>query len=368
MRAELVDGADVESALNEWETLYAADPDATPFVSPGWARAWMTYWAPEATPWLLRVRDGDRIAGLMPLAIRRRGPIRLLGMLGQEPGDYWDVVAAPGDRQAASAAAAEELARRSGEWDAGILSCIPPGSKIRDALVGAGLRILDRADVPCPAITLPATFEDYLASLPRSRRGNVRRHLRRLDMRTVERVEIRNADQLPAALACCQDLHLAQWDQRGRVAEPAHRTERFRAFLLHAVQALAPSGQALVWELRVDGKTAGMYVNFADDRSFYWYHGGFDPAHARMGIGKIAIIAGIRDSIEHGRERYDFTRGAEPYKYWFGAHDRLASSLVIGTSGVRSRAVLAGAARINARRERAVSSAVEPQRAPQQAR
>jgi len=135
-----------------------------------------------------------------------------------------------------------------------------------------------------------------------------------------------------------------QWDEASRTLNPVHRTDRFREFLLAAVQALLPAGKALVWEFCIDGKTAGIYVNFADATSFYWYLGGFDPKHSSAGIGKIAIAARIRQSIERGCQRYDFTRGPEKYKYWYGAADRNAPSIVVGSTRPRSRAALVGAA------------------------
>jgi len=112
---------------------------------------------------VLLVRDGPRVAGVAPLTLQRFGPVRMLGMLGKEPGDYWDVVAAPADRAAVSAAVAEELVHRRGEWDAGILSCLVPDSATADVLAGAGagLRIMHRSAVACPAIVLPSTWDAY---------------------------------------------------------------------------------------------------------------------------------------------------------------------------------------------------------------
>src|SRR5438045_939949 len=50
--------------MPDWEALYAADVRATPFLSPGWGRAWMRHWAPDARPWLLRARDGRQVRRL----------------------------------------------------------------------------------------------------------------------------------------------------------------------------------------------------------------------------------------------------------------------------------------------------------------
>lgn len=356
MRAELVRGAEIMATLDDWSAIYAADPTATPFISPGWAQAWVEHWATKAEPWVLLVHDGSRVAGIAPLSLQRVGPLRVLGMLGKEPGDYWDVLAAPADRVAVSAAVAHELARRRSEWDAGILNCLVPGSPTQAALAAAGLRILRRPEVACPAIALPSTWEEYLATLPRNRRGNLRRHLRRLDEGEVVLREVRDSAELPETFMRWQQLRERQWDAAGRALNPTHRSPRFREFLLHAVRALAPTRQSLVWEFSVHRQVVGIYVNFIDSRSFYWYLGGFDPAHSSLGIGKIAIGAGIRESIECGRVRYDFTRGDEPYKYWFGATDRNTPSIVVGNSQLRSRGAVAGAYYVNARRKRAAAA------------
>jgi CelD/BcsL family acetyltransferase involved in cellulose biosynthesis len=353
MRVELVDGPGVEAVLGEWAQLHAADPVATPFVSAAWARAWIAHWPRAGRPWVLLVRRGPRLVGVAPLMLERRGPVRVLGMLGKEPGDYWDVVSAPEDRDAVGAAVAGELARRRHEWDVALLSCLVPGSSTGPALAAAGLRVHRRAAVRCPAIDLPESWEAYLATLPGDRRRNVRRHLRRVDEGEVELHEVGDPERLPAVLARWQELRARQWDERGRTLTAAHRADAFRDFLLAAVTALAPAGQAPVWTLRVGGEAAGVYVGFADRRSFYWYLGGYDPAHAGLGLGKIAIATGIRRSIECGRARYDFTRGGEPYKYWYGASDRHAPSLVVGSAAARSRVLLPAAAALAARRDRA---------------
>jgi CelD/BcsL family acetyltransferase involved in cellulose biosynthesis len=366
MRVELVDGPGVEAALAEWAELHAADPAATPFVSAGWARAWIAHRPAPGHPWVLLVRRGSALVGVAPLTLGRRGPVRVLGMLGKEPGDYWDLLSAPGDRDAVGAAVAGELARRRHQWDVGLLSCLVPGSSTPRALGAAGLRVRRRAAVPSPAIDLPGTWEEYLGTLPRDRRRNLRRHLRRLDEGEVELHEVDDPAELPAALGRWQDLRARQWDERGRTLTAAHRSDAFRDFLLAVATALVPSGQAMVWTFRVGGEPAGVYVNFADRRAFYWYLGGFDPAHAGLGLGKIAIATGIRRSIECGRARYDFTRGSEPYKYWYGAQDRFAPSLIVGSGAARSRATLAAASMLGARRDRAgpAPAAATPARDP----
>lgn len=309
-------------------------------MSPAWAAAWWPHYGAGARPLVVTVHHGARLIGLAPLVVRRRGPLRVLEPVGMEPGDYWDLLAVPERRAEAAGEVARALREHAGEWDAWILRCVPPGSPVVPALDRAGLRSLVRPPIAAPAIELPDTFDAYLASLPSGHRQNLRRHLRRLDEGEVRLIEVTDLEELPAALGRWQDFRRRQWEHAGREINPEHVSARFHDFMLDAVRALVPQGRALVWEFEREGRIVGTYVNLADELAFYWYLGGFDPEVTKLGLGKIAIGHGIRTSIEAGRARYDFARGAEPYKYWYGAVDRPLAARVVGSGRPRSRAAL----------------------------
>jgi CelD/BcsL family acetyltransferase involved in cellulose biosynthesis len=65
----------------------------------------------------------------------------------------------------------------------------------------------------------------------------------------------------------------------------------------------------------------------------------------------------IRANFEAGREVYDFGRGEEAYKYWYGAQDVVLSSLVLGHRGARSRVYLRAARAVGAARSRRAGGA-----------
>jgi CelD/BcsL family acetyltransferase involved in cellulose biosynthesis len=318
-------------------------------MSSRWAEAWWPHFARDAEPFVFVVRDGDEIVGLAPLVLRHRGGFRILEPAGMEPGDYWDVLAAPEHREAVAAAFAHALREHAGEWDAWILRCLPADSPVEAALDAAGLRSLLRPRIQSPAIALPGSFDEYLASLSGSHRQNLRRHLRRLDDGEVTLRELTDPGELPDAIERWSRLRARQWQAAGRPINPQHLTARFAGFLGDATKGMLPVGLAQFWEFERDGQVVGSYVNFADRRDYHWYLGGFDPDHHSLGLGKIAIGHGIRTSIAAGRRRYDFGRGAEPYKYWYGATDDLLAARVVGHGRTRSRAALA-AARLMLRR------------------
>jgi CelD/BcsL family acetyltransferase involved in cellulose biosynthesis len=331
-----------------WERLHAQSPLATPFMSAGWARAWWAAWEDAAEPFTVVVRDGDEVVGLAPLVRRRRGPLRVLEPVGMDPGDYWDALSAAGREREVADAVAAALREQRGAWDAWILRCAPPASPVPGAL--DALPALRRPPIPAPHIALPEDFDAYLKGLSSSHRQNLRKHLRRLDDGEVELDEITDPARLPEVVERWQGFRRAQWEAQGKDINPEHVSPRFAAFMLACLRELLPAGAALVWEFRVDERVVGTYVNFADADAFYWYLGGFDPAVVKLGLGKIAIGHGIRTSIAAGRARYDFGRGAEPYKYWYGAVDRPLVARVVGNGSARSRLALAGARAVLSRR------------------
>jgi CelD/BcsL family acetyltransferase involved in cellulose biosynthesis len=337
MDATLQQGG-IGELLPDWAELFAADDRATPFQSHAWARAWWRHWAEGSRPWLLTVREAGRLVGLAPLRSWNRFGMRLL-RVNEEPGDYWDLLALPEDRAAVEEVIGRELLRRDRDWDAIVLSRLPQGSSTAGSLARCGLRAVHRTATPCPALALPDSFDAYLATLPRDRRSNVRRRLRKLDSGQLE-LRTPSVEDLPAAIGRWQALRIRQWRAMGKRITPEHTEPRFRDFLVEATTELVPAGLALVWEFLRAGQLVGSFINFCNAGTFYHYLGAFDPELGHLSIGNVATAEGIRSSIAAGRSYYDFGRGKEAYKYWYGAADRLSPTVVLVSR--RPRSLLAG--------------------------
>ena len=82
--------------------------------------------------------------------------------------DHWDVVARPDMRDAVARAVARAIAARRDRWDVVHLDHLPSGSALERELRETGLRVASVAATPCPVLPLPASFDDYLGSLPRN--------------------------------------------------------------------------------------------------------------------------------------------------------------------------------------------------------
>jgi CelD/BcsL family acetyltransferase involved in cellulose biosynthesis len=297
------------------------------------------------------VSDGDRLAGLAPLVQERRGPFRVLSELGRPPGNYWDVLSEPSRREEVAALALREIKARSEEWHALLLGGVRSGSATERAVLGAGLRVRTRRPSPYPGIELPGTFEEYLGALPRKRRKDLRRHIRRLDDGRLELRNVTDPADLRQAIDRWQDIRVRWWQHRGKRMDPEHASTRFRDFMRDLTALMVPRGLAQVWELSQDGEVVGVEVNLMDRRTYYSWMGAYDPDASHLGLGKLAIGESIRESIEAGREYYDLMIGDEDYKYWYGASDRHCRWTMVGSDRPLSRlALTAGAVADRVRR------------------
>ena len=157
------------------------------------------------TPFIVTVRDGGRLVGLAPLVLARRGPFRVLTELGARRATTGTCCPSrPRARRSAALAMREVLgAQRRVARAAPGRGADGLGHRARRA-GGRAAGAHGGGPTPYPGIELPATFDEYLAGLPRKRRKDLRRHMRRLDdgrleLRDVTRARRPERDHRPLA-------------------------------------------------------------------------------------------------------------------------------------------------------------------------
>lgn len=331
---------DLGALQGEWGTLYDNDPTATPFSSFQWMSAWCRHWADGGRPWILVVYDGERLAGLAAFLLRGKGGLRFLSGLGVGVGNYWDVLAAPQDREQVVAAVAAALQRRSSEWDAFFMDKLPEESTTTQALRGAGLRVERITRLTSPRIDLPETFDDYLACVSSRRRRDIRRSLRKLDSGELTIRPVSDPGELRTAIERWQALKVQWWTKREMPMDPEHGSRRFLDFTIEALTAMAPRDQAAVWEMRQGEEVVAIKIGLLDEATFYGWLFGFDLRFENLQPGHMLIAYGIRWSIQEKLRYYDFMLGAESYKYHYAPRDREVLTATVGSPRLRSRATL----------------------------
>jgi CelD/BcsL family acetyltransferase involved in cellulose biosynthesis len=53
----------------------------------------------------------------------------------------------------------------------------------------------------------------------------------------------------------------------------------------------------------------------------YLYNSAYDPNYSYLSAGLLSKVLCIRESIRRGMKKWDFLKGAEPYKYHIGGRE-----------------------------------------------
>jgi len=317
------DASGFEALAGEWNPLLGQSGTDTIFLTHEWQRAWWRFFAPGRELLLLSLRQGDRLVGIAPFyrqPLDGQTVIQLVG--GTEVCDYLDIIALPDYTGPVYQAVFEFFATELTDWDEIDFHCIPaasPYATLREAAMQQGLVVERRVEDVCPVVALPPTWDDYLATLNKKQRHEVRRKIRRATREAhVEWYATSDPARLSEDVETFFDLHRkSSPDKEDFMSELT-----MQAFFHEVAQfSLAREWLELSFLLINGEKTASMLC-FAYDNQTLVYNSGYDPEQfAHLSPGIVLLSYHIQDSIARGRTVFDFLRGDEVYKYRFGGQD-----------------------------------------------
>ena len=83
------------------------------------------------------------------------------------------------------------------------------------------------------------------------------------------------------------------------------------------------AGALRMYAMRIDGRIVAVFYGFAHQGTTYYYLSGYDPALEKLSIGTLLVAHAVEQAVAEGGHTFDFLRGAEEYKYAWGAEDRM---------------------------------------------
>lgn len=301
----------------EWQALLPSSSANRVFSTPGWQRTWWDQFGRERELFLLSVRRQGTLVGVAPLA--QKGAV-ITCLCDPEVCDYQDIVAAAGEEEKVCAAIMDYLAPE--DWQRLSLHCLPGDSPTLTHLVAAarerGYRVISEVGDVCPQVTLPLTWDEYLASLTKKQRHELRRKLRRLEDHAspLRYYTVSDPDKLRRDVDDFIHLH--------RLSNPAKAefmSPEMESFFHSLAASQMKAGHLRLYFLEVEGVrvSTAFCFDYGDELSLY--NSGFNPAYSALSVGLLLKALCLKDAIELGKKRLDFLRGSEPYKYHLGGKD-----------------------------------------------
>jgi CelD/BcsL family acetyltransferase involved in cellulose biosynthesis len=159
-------------------------------------------------------------------------------------------------------------------------------------------------------LALPATYEDWLSSLGKKQRHEVRRKRRRFS-EEFGAIEIERHTG-GAIEAFCAMHRLSAGDKGQFMTEPME--DYFTELLLTA--------GASIHLLTCDGVARAAAFGFETEDGYFYYNSAYDPAAAMASPGIVLFSTMIETEIERGATVFDFLKGDEAYKFRHGAEPR----------------------------------------------
>ncbi|CAN5900496.1 hypothetical protein BH23ACT5_BH23ACT5_12000 [soil metagenome] len=176
----------------------------------------------------------------------------------------------------------------------------------------AGWAVESRVEEVAAVLDLPAIFDDYLGSIGKKERHEVRRKRRRYEGALGD---LRHETHRGAGWALDEfiRLHRLAGGAKGEFMTEDHKS------LFTSLAGLDGWRFDL---LRTDAGASAIVFGWSDDTGYYLYNSAYDPSLSPTSPGVVLLGKMIECAIEEGIEVFDFLKGDETYKFRLGARRR----------------------------------------------
>jgi CelD/BcsL family acetyltransferase involved in cellulose biosynthesis len=314
----------LERLAPEWTRLFMSQsPEGGVFQSWAWARAYWTTHGDALSLCAPVVFSGDRVVGILPLALHGED----LRLLGSPYSDYNGLLCGAEAAGLIVAAAFTALLEAPVPWTECVLEGIPESSP----LVHGGDALPSSLHVRQQLVFgewCPVAFNDGCGLFDRlSRKTSLRRHekwlgrrggLRFRHIETRDEILGRHLDEFFRF----RSARRAQMGDDSASASPAARP-----MVEALVRELDPARVLRFSVLELDGRPVAYHFGFQHAGRFTWYMPAFDIGLSDGAPGEVLLGHLLRYSHQQQLAEFDFTVGDEAYKRRFANHVRRTFTL-----------------------------------------
>jgi CelD/BcsL family acetyltransferase involved in cellulose biosynthesis len=343
--------AALEGARGDWEAAYAADPEASLFMSWRWIADWL---AASRTVWLVLAakptQADDRYVAFLPLRMRvhfdkERGFFNELYLAGGEFSDHAGVLAHP-DFEAAAISAFTDHLRKKLNWAKLTLHNLWMSERRRRLFLSAfdELRFVHK-DIEyfdkvgntnlsvCPSAALPSDWDTYLTNLSANNRQKIRRWQRKVEASEEYDITLSEPETYARDIDMLLDLWKTKWTRR-----KGSRAEKIAQCNRAMLNRCARNGTLFLPVFRHGGRPVAALAILVDPvkKAMLFLITGRDESYEEAPAGYLLHAYSIRHAIAQGFATYDFLRGDEPYKYLFASQEQRLRACSVATRNGRN--------------------------------
>ena len=315
----------------EWNDLLDRTAQHVPFLRHEYLSIWWQTlgggeWDTSSDLTIVAARRNGKLVGIAPL-FQNKDRLLILGSI--EISDYLDLMAAPEDLTDFIDELFPYLAEKISGWKSldlyNILEDSPSLPVLQHAARKMGWAYHLEDYLPSPYLSLPDTWDAYLADIDKKQRHEIRRKLRRTENAEVpvKWMVVEKRDELNEAVE--QFMTLMRWDEK----KTTFLTEPMQQFIHQVAICAFESGCLHLSFLEIGGEKAAGYFCFDYLDRMWVYNSGMSLDFREYSAGWVALSKLIQWSIAHGRKELDFMRGDEDYKYRFGGINRHVMHMLI---------------------------------------
>lgn len=312
---------------DEWEGLLAACPVNTLYLTPQWQEVWWDTFSngKQMASFYLRAPEG--VVAIASLA-QQGDTFSFMG--NPETFDYNDFLVRPGYETTFFPKLLKRLDQQG--FRTLQLYSLPESSStlvhLPQLARQKGYSVEVTQEDVAPGLELPATWDEYLATLSRKDRHELRRKFRRLESLEDWRWyslsdEAGIADRLDDFLTL---LRLSDPEKSEYMT--AEREQFFRSITRRTAQL----GVVRLFFMELAGSPVAASLCFDYGPSRLLYNSGYNPDFSYYSVGLLLNALCLRDAIDQDKKYFDFLRGPEPYKYHLGGQDHTLYQMVVTRS------------------------------------
>jgi len=309
-----------------WNELLQSSSADSFFLRHEWMYSWWQSFGDDGELFLFSVTDAEgNLVAIAPLCIiLRRTPLqkrRILSFIGSGPTcpDYLGFIIRKGHTLPALAEIISYIMRNRDRWDEiawESLSIENPDNEILFAECRHSGLLIHSVEAQAYAIRLPESFDDYFASLSKSRRSKLRRERMALEgSYQAEFQEVFSTEQALQALDRLYELHKYRAGAMNR--QDGFADPRIREFHRSFVAAHFAQGLVRIYTLSLSGTAQAILYVFVHNRHVYGYQSGINSDFYHISLGSAVILFAIEKAILSDWLYFDFLRGEEQYKLRF---------------------------------------------------